>query len=166
MPRAAMHVRTGRGRFCRRRRRRGGRRSRLDATDWRDFVEAMSAVERTLERDPAGIYAAMDFATRDAYRHVVEAIARRSVRDENDVARAAIALAGGADNDRRAHVGYHLIADGRRDLERAVGMRAGLILAAPLPTSTSTWCSTPSRRVPPRQLRARSPPKYILDVHG
>jgi cellobiose phosphorylase len=92
----------------------------LGATDWRDFVEAMSVVERTLRGDPG--YAAMDFATRDRYRHVVEAIARRSAASEDDVARTAIRLAGER-SGRTAHVGYFLIDGGRRAVERAVAMR-------------------------------------------
>jgi len=92
----------------------------LGATDWRDFVEAMSIVERTLRGDP--VYPTMDFATRDRYRHVVEAIARRSVVSEDDVARAAIRLASER-TGRAGHVGYFLIDRGRRALERVVGMR-------------------------------------------
>jgi cellobiose phosphorylase len=92
----------------------------LGATDWRDFVESMSVVERALRGDP--VYATMDFATRDRYRHVVEAIARRSPVSEDDVARAAIRLASDG-SGRTAHVGYFLIDDGRRLVERAVAMR-------------------------------------------
>ena len=65
----------------------------LGATEWRDFVEAMSVVDQTLRADPAGVYATMDFMSRDAYRHAVEEIARGSKRAENEVAAAAIALA-------------------------------------------------------------------------
>jgi hypothetical protein len=89
----------------------------LGATDWRDFVESTSVVEQTLRGD--AVYASMDFATRDRYRHVVEAIARRSTVSEHDVARAAIRLASAVDR----HVGQFLIGTGRRDLERAVHMR-------------------------------------------
>ncbi|HEU4731152.1 MAG TPA: hypothetical protein VFT22_24835, partial [Kofleriaceae bacterium] len=92
----------------------------LSATDWRDFVEAMSVVERTLRGAPG--YGAMDFATRDRYRRVVEAIARRSTRSEDDVARAAIGLARDR-TGRAAHVGYFLVDAGRRQLERSVAMR-------------------------------------------
>jgi cyclic beta-1,2-glucan synthetase len=92
----------------------------LGATDWRDFVEAMSVVEHTLRGDAD--YGAMDFATRDRYRHVVEAIARRAAMSEDDVARAAIRLTRER-SGRTAHVGYFLIDNGRRTLERAVGMR-------------------------------------------
>ena len=48
----------------------------LGSMDWRDFVEAMSVVEHKLREDPGGLYGRMDFATRDRYRHVVEAIAK------------------------------------------------------------------------------------------
>src|ERR1700743_3375137 len=44
----------------------------LSVIDWREFVEAMSTVEGVLRSDPAGIYASMDFASRDRYRHVIE----------------------------------------------------------------------------------------------
>ncbi len=94
----------------------------LGATDWREFVEAMSVVERALGRDPAGVHASMDFATRDRYRHVVETIARRSALGEEAVAEAAVTLAR-AGSERRAHVGYYLIDAGRDALERAVQMR-------------------------------------------
>jgi cyclic beta-1,2-glucan synthetase len=101
----------------------------LGATDWRDFVEAMSVVERTLGRDPAGVYQAMDFTTRDRYRHVVEAIAKRSRRSEDEIAQAAVELAGGAGSGRGAHVGYFLVDEGRSRLERSVRMRRGPLLA-------------------------------------
>jgi cyclic beta-1,2-glucan synthetase len=100
----------------------------LGATDWRDFVEAMSGVEHTLREDPAGVYDAMDFGTRDMYRHVVEATARRSDADERAVARAAIDLANSAAGGRAAHVGYYLVDEGRGRLERAVHMRRGPLL--------------------------------------
>src|SRR5438046_5117579 len=41
----------------------------LSAIDWRDFVEGISVVERTLHRAPHDVYRAMGFATRDRYRH-------------------------------------------------------------------------------------------------
>jgi len=103
----------------------------LAATDWRDFVEKLSTVERTLRDDPIGVYARMDFATRDAYRHAVERIARNSEASEDAVAEAALALAVearrryGAEDQRQAHVGYYLIGPGRTRTESLVGMRLG-----------------------------------------
>ncbi len=100
----------------------------IGAMDWRNYVESLSVVEQTLREDPTGMYAGQDFATRDRYRHVIEDVARSSSRNESEVARETIILAQGAAerldiNDRRAHVGYYLIDDGRQTLERAVGCR-------------------------------------------
>lgn len=96
----------------------------VNATEWRRFVEAHSATEKILREDPAGVYGGMDFATRDEYRHVVEATARRLRIDEEAVARTAVALCAAhhaADSSGVAgHVGYLLVDDGRRQLERAL----------------------------------------------
>ncbi len=100
----------------------------LGTMDWRDFVEAMSVVERTLRTDPGRVYAGMDFASRDRYRHAVEEIAKASVLSEDAVANHAIALArAGAERsgeaDRKAHVGYYLVDLGRPGLEHATQTR-------------------------------------------
>jgi len=102
----------------------------LEATDWREFVETMSVVEQKLREDPGGVYGAMDDATRDRYRHVIERIAKRGVLSELEVARKAIQLAHegtartGIDA-RTAHVGYYLIDRGVPQLERAAQADAG-----------------------------------------
>src|SRR5690606_6730530 len=64
----------------------------IGATDWREFVETLSSVEQVLRQDIAGTYSQMDFATRDRYRHVVEAIAKKSPLSETEVAEKALEL--------------------------------------------------------------------------
>ena len=101
----------------------------LDATDWREFVEAMSVVERTLREDPQGVYGKMSFATRDSYRHVIEKIARNSNSSEGEVAEKAIQLAHESwqkKENRTGHVGFYLIGEGRATLERSVAMRRSI----------------------------------------
>jgi cyclic beta-1,2-glucan synthetase len=92
----------------------------LGATDWREFVETMSVVERTLLEDPDGVYGRMDFVTRDRYRHATERMAKRSLLSEGEVARIAIRLACAAAEsgagDRAGHVGYYLVDKGVREL--------------------------------------------------
>lgn len=98
----------------------------LDATDWRDFVEDNSIVEKTLRTDPACVYPQMDFDTRDRYRHAVERLAQRSALSEAEVAQKAINKAREADagpEDLAAHVGYYLIDDGRETLRRMTNVR-------------------------------------------
>jgi cyclic beta-1,2-glucan synthetase len=103
----------------------------LSAMDWREFVETMSVVEQTLRKDPADVYARMDFATRDRYRHVVENIARHSRLSEVEVADHAIRFAAAnatrvGTQHRSAHVGYYLIGKGLPELERSAAFRLPL----------------------------------------
>ena len=104
----------------------------LNAMDWREFVERMSTVERTLREDPAGVYGGMSFATRDRYRHVVEEVAKKSGLAEEQVARLAIGLAGEAaagtnDDDRARHVGFFLIDGGLPQLEARAEVRPSVV---------------------------------------
>ena len=100
----------------------------LSATDWKEFVETLSGVEAALRGDPGGTYTAMDFATRDRYRHAVETIARHSQFAEAAVAQMAVDLAADAARhhgsaDRSAHVGYYLIDGGQDRLGRRAAVR-------------------------------------------
>jgi len=93
----------------------------LSAMDWKEFVENLSQVELILRGDPAGVYHAMDFATRDRYRHSVEFLARQSELSEADIAQRAVQLAAdrarqNGESDRAAHVGFYLIDKGRPEL--------------------------------------------------
>lgn len=100
----------------------------IGKTDWREFVETLSSVDQVLRKDITGTYSKMNFATRDRYRHEVEAIAKGTLLSETEVAQKALELAknqiipNGEDN-RRNHIGYYLIDKGRRQTERASGMR-------------------------------------------
>ncbi len=99
----------------------------LEATDWREFVERASVVEHALRRDPAGIHARMDFATRDRYRHRVEQLAREAGRSESAVAELAVELAatraaGGMEADAQRHVGYYLVDAGLAALRTRLGL--------------------------------------------
>ncbi len=104
----------------------------LGTMDWQEFVETMSVVEQTLRLDPSGVYGDMDFSTRDQYRHVIEKLARRSPRSEQEIAAMAVELAksrhgaghGGAAADTRlGHVGYYLVGPGVLLLEKQAGVR-------------------------------------------
>lgn len=99
----------------------------LASIDWRDFVEANSIVEQTLRKERTGIYAAMDFPTRDSYRHVVSYLAEKAGRPEQEIARIAVRL---ADENQlidqpishNAHVGYFLIGKGRQQTKKEAGI--------------------------------------------
>ena len=107
----------------------------LSAIDWRDFVENISAVDKILRQDPQNVYGAMEFATRDRYRHATERIAKEGRLSESQVAEKAIELAGSSAaakgiDDRAAHVGFYLIDKGLAELQRVAGVRVSPIRAA------------------------------------
>ncbi len=98
----------------------------LGTMDWQEFVETMSVVEQTLRLDPAGTYGAMDFATRDSYRHAIERIAKRSERSEMEVAEMAVQLAqthGASIDTRKGHIGFYLVGRGVLILEKQAGAK-------------------------------------------
>ena len=105
----------------------------MSAVDWAAFFESVSLVDAELAA--ASNFAAMDFPTRDLYRHAIEALARGSGHSERDIARravlaAAAAGAGGVAPDasaaRERDPGHYLIGSGRPAFEAAVGFRAPL----------------------------------------
>ena len=96
----------------------------LLSTDWRSFVEGLSDIEAILATDPAQVYAGMDFATRDNYRHAVEHLARKAGKTEAAVADVAVALAAAAvPGTPQAHVGYYLVGAGCAALQGNCGLR-------------------------------------------
>ncbi|MFQ6100929.1 MAG: GH36-type glycosyl hydrolase domain-containing protein [Anaerolineae bacterium] len=108
----------------------------LETQDLKVFFESVSRVEQILRRDPAGIYARMDFDTRDLYRKVIEELALATGQGEEEVAREAIRLAqdefaktgGGGDRargvSRTTNVGFYLLDKaGHAQLEARLGYR-------------------------------------------
>jgi cyclic beta-1,2-glucan synthetase len=98
--------------------------------DWAGFVEGVSFVDDVFRS--SGVFSAMDFATRDQYRHAVEQLAHASGLSEIEVARramaeAAAAGAGGdeasAERGRAGDPGHYLIGDGRPAFERILAVR-------------------------------------------
>jgi cyclic beta-1,2-glucan synthetase len=101
----------------------------LAAQDWKAYFEAVSRVEHILHQDPTGIYAEMDFDTRNRYRQVIEELASEDGKAEEKVAQTAINMALqapqiSARRERTQHIGYYLVDDGRRELENAIGFHA------------------------------------------
>ncbi len=96
----------------------------ISSFDWSEFFESVSLVEHVLQRDPAGVYARMDFRSRDRYRHAVEELADPTGDSQLRVALKSVELARRVaevtPNARGAHVGEHLIGNGRRQFERSV----------------------------------------------
>jgi cyclic beta-1,2-glucan synthetase len=103
-------------------------------TDWSEFVEECSIIEKILRLDPAGRYTEMDFQTRDSYRRTVERLSRRSGYTEPEVAEQVLLMIEESEGEvefrekklgnfkiARLHVGYYLNGDGYLSLTERVG---------------------------------------------
>jgi len=95
----------------------------LALLDWREMFEKLSRVEQILRRDPCGVYAGSDFATRDRCRKAVEELASASGRSEEQIAERVVDLATAArhepaSDERLSHIGAWLVGAGRSELLR------------------------------------------------
>ncbi len=98
----------------------------ISAYDWPRFVEDVSLVDGCLRTHEG--YAAMDFLTRDRYRHAIEDLARRSPHSEVEIARRVVAkvhhIGGDSLNQARQYEpGYYLIGAGRYGFEKEIGFK-------------------------------------------
>ncbi|MGD0843068.1 MAG: glycosyl transferase, partial [Geobacteraceae bacterium] len=103
----------------------------LALLDWRVIFEKLSRVELLLRRDPSGVYAGMDFATRDRCRRAIEELARAAAQTEERVAERVIKLATQSQREsttdvRASHVGTWLVGEGRAELARQLACRETL----------------------------------------
>ncbi|HEY7475024.1 MAG TPA: hypothetical protein VH679_08430, partial [Vicinamibacterales bacterium] len=96
----------------------------ISSFDWSEFFESVSLVEQVLQRDPAGVYARMDFRSRDRYRHAIEELAEPTGEGQQRVALSSVEyarrIAERTPQARGAHVGYHLIGRGRPAFEASI----------------------------------------------
>ena len=103
--------------------------------DWADMFESTSLVDTRLRA--SSTFAEMDFPTRNRYRTAIEQLARGSPLSELAIVERALALAQAASpkspellvqNSSRIDPGHYLIAEGRSELEHAIGFRPPLVL--------------------------------------
>lgn len=104
--------------------------------DWKEILEQLSVTHRVLLRDPSGVYARMEFESREAYRIRIAKIAAHSDCSESELAELAVRLAKEALSDasmpdpvseRMRHVGYYLVDEtGSEELLGRANYRAPL----------------------------------------
>ena len=106
-------------------------------TDWSDFFESVSCIEKVLRQDPAGIYARMDFKSRDVYRKVVESLSFETDHAESEIAALVVNLAVSDPVDTMStqpgtgtHIGEYLIGQSRPVLEQIINYHPNPIIAA------------------------------------
>ncbi len=94
----------------------------FDRIDWRSFFEDHSIVEQILRKDPANVYANMDFDTRDEFRKKIEFLANHSETTEEEIAQIVLTLAeqNSGKHKKEAHVGFYLVDKGEEQLKTEI----------------------------------------------
>ena len=100
----------------------------IDQCNWREWFESVSLVDAVLRKDPANLYSKSDFTTRDTLRHSIEKIAKRQKATDSSIAEAVLECAIEQSTTKpldqnKSYVGYHLLASGRRELEKKISYR-------------------------------------------
>ena len=100
----------------------------MSSVDWPKFFENVSLVDAALRAKSN--FAAMDFPTRDSYRHAIEELARGSSHTEIEIAQMAVhnaQAAGDSDQDGPLHdPGYYLVSKGRLAFEKQIAFHVPL----------------------------------------
>ena len=88
-----------------------------------EIFEKINGVEEILKKDPVNVYRKMDYKTRIYYRNKLKEISKKTKISEIYIARKCLELSSIEyeksnmdSNDKKAHVGYYLIADGEPKL--------------------------------------------------
>jgi cyclic beta-1,2-glucan synthetase len=100
----------------------------MSSIDWPSFFESVSLVDAALCANSS--FAAMDFPTRDNYRHAIEDLARKSSYTEIEITEQIIEKAQSAAPDDpgspERDPGYYLISKGRRAFEKQISFFVSL----------------------------------------
>jgi len=103
----------------------------IENISWQSFFEQVNIVEEELRKDPANVYAKLDFDSRNRYCKAVEHLARTAPFSEQAVAQQAVALASRSaapderflQDERFSHVGYWLVDEGKLTLETEINYK-------------------------------------------
>ena len=93
-----------------------------------NLFEEINGVEDILKKDPANVYQKMDYKTKEYYRNAIKHISEDSKISEIYIAKKAIELANiyaaneGTSDEKKSHIGYYLISEGKDELLKAIGI--------------------------------------------
>jgi hypothetical protein len=108
----------------------------IGEAEWKTVFEACNVIDPVLRRDPVGVYAQMDYESRELYRKALASMAFHSKISEPEIARRVVDLAEASKSkygtayaaaNRRAHIGYYLIDGGAAQLKADIGYKPSLM---------------------------------------
>ena len=89
----------------------------ISTLEWAVIFEKLSKIEQIMRLDPSGVYAKMDFQSRDYYRHEIEKLAKQNKQSEISIAKKLIEAA----EEQNQHVGYFLFCGEKELLNKKIG---------------------------------------------
>ena len=98
----------------------------ISRINFQEIFDTMNTVEDILKKDPLNIYEKMTYETKVSYRSVIEEIAKKANLSEIFVANKVLGLASRKDlkDDKKKHIGYYLIDEGKQDLLRELNIKS------------------------------------------
>lgn len=95
----------------------------LSQIEYRQIFHEVSKVDAILSNDPTDTFSHLSFPTLDLYRRNIERIAKHCPANEIEVARKVLELAENSNDTLSRHVGYYLIDDGKKTLEKVLNYK-------------------------------------------
>ena len=86
------------------------------------LFEEINGVEEVLKTDPANVYLKMDYKTKDIYRNEIKKISEETKISEIYIANKIIEIARCKEEDKKRHIGYYLIDEGKNELLNGLGI--------------------------------------------
>lgn len=99
----------------------------IQRINFTEIFEEINGVESILKKDPANVYEKMDHRTKDYYRGVIKELSKKTKISEIYITTKALELAErnkNSKNEKKAHIGYYLISDGKIELESKLGIKS------------------------------------------
>ena len=101
----------------------------LNRLNYVEIFDRVNGVEDELRKDPAGVYEKMDYETKEYYRRAIENLSKKTKISELYIAKKCVEMASSCVKDdavsnKKSHVGYYLIDNGKKDLLLAIGSRS------------------------------------------
>ena len=87
------------------------------------LFEEINGVEEVLKKDMANVYLNMDYKTKDLYRNEIKKISEETKISEIYIANKIIEISSTKDEDKKRHIGYYLIDDGKQELLNSLGVK-------------------------------------------
>ena len=96
---------------------------KIQRINFLEIFEKINGVEEILKKDPAGVYAKMDYKTKDYYRQEIKKIAEKSKISEIYIAKKLLELAQN-ETGKKKHIGYYLFGKNKNIIYEKIGVKS------------------------------------------